>query len=57
MTKEARIYNGEKTTFSINGVEKTGWPQNNQTGLFSQTSYKNKNKDFKVRPETIKLLE
>ena len=24
MTKEARIYNGEKTDSSINGVEKTG---------------------------------
>jgi len=23
MTKDARIYNGEKTVFSINGVEKT----------------------------------
>jgi len=23
MTKEARIYNGEKTIFSINGVKKT----------------------------------
>ena len=58
MTKEARIYNGEKTTSSINGVGKTSWPQNNQTGLFSQTSYKNKQKkDFKVRLETIKLLE
>ena len=24
LTKEARIYNGEKTAFSINGVGKTG---------------------------------
>ena len=23
-TKEARIYNGEKTVFSINGAQKTG---------------------------------
>ena len=26
LTKEARIYNGEKTAFSINGVGKTGQP-------------------------------
>jgi len=24
MTKEPRIYNGERTVFSINGAEKTG---------------------------------
>ena len=38
ITKEARIDNGEKTASSINGAGKTGWSQNNQTGLFSQTS-------------------
>ena len=26
MTKEARIYNGEKTVSSISGAEKTGQP-------------------------------
>ena len=24
MTKEARLYNGEKTAFSINGIRETG---------------------------------
>ena len=27
LTKETRIYNEEKTTSSINDVEKTGYPQ------------------------------
>ena len=26
MTKEARIYNGERTVYSINGIGKTGTP-------------------------------
>ena len=47
MTKEARIYNGEKTASSINGAGKT-WQlrEKNQTGLLSYTTYKNKFKGF-----------
>ena len=26
LTKEARIYNKEKTVLSVNGAGKTGWP-------------------------------
>ena len=43
MTKEARVYNGEKTASSINGVGKTG--------LLYCTVYKNKlklDKDLNV---------
>ena len=43
MTKEARIYNGEKTASTINGVGKLdSYMQKNQTGPFSYTIYKNK---------------
>lgn len=36
MTKEGRIYNGEKTIFSINGFGATGQlMQNNKTGPLS----------------------
>ena len=43
MTKEARIYNEEKTTSSINGMGKLDiYMQKNQTGLVSHTMHKNK---------------
>ena len=42
MTKEARIYNGEKIASSINGFGKTGQLHTkNQTGLLSDATYKN----------------
>ena len=42
MKKEAKIFNGQKTASSINGVEKTGQLHAKQTGLLSHTMYKNK---------------
>ena len=44
MIQETRIYNVEKTVFSINDIEKTG-QQKNETGQLSYTIYKNK---FKI---------
>ena len=45
MTKEARMYNGEKTVFSISGAGKTGQPYiKNGIRTFSNTIYKNKMK-------------
>ena len=43
MTKEARIYNGEKADSSINCVRKTEQSHaKNQTGPLSHTIYKSK---------------
>ena len=43
MTKEPRIYNGERTAFSIKGTGKTRQPHiKNETGPLSYTIYKNK---------------
>ena len=43
MTKEARIYNGEKTVSSISGAGKTGaLHEKNEIRTFSNTIYKNK---------------
>ena len=43
MTKEPRIYNGEKTVSSISVAEKTGQLYvNNENRTFSNTIYKNK---------------
>ena len=43
MTKEAKIYNGEKTASSTNAVGKlVSDMQKNQTGLVAHTIYKNK---------------
>lgn len=43
MTKEARIYNGEKTVPSINAVGKTAQlVQKNETGPLSYTLHENK---------------
>ena len=53
LTKEARIYNGEKTASSIN------WTATCQRMIIepSLTAYTKINSIWNVRPDTIKLLE
>ena len=62
MTIEARIYNGEKTVSSVSGARKAGQlcAKKSEIITFTHTIYKNKlimDKDLKVRPESLKLLE
>ena len=65
MTKEAKLYNGEKTISSINGAGKTGQlhvkKKKRKEIKHSLTSYMKINskwiKDLNVIPDTTELLE
>ena len=60
MTKEARIYNGEKTVFSASSIRRARELCVNEVKTPPQTIHKNKLKwlqDLTIKHEFMKLLE
>ena len=56
MTKEARVYHGEKTASSINGIREIGQPHTRKSSEIIYTIYKNKLKWIKNLNESLETI-